>query len=47
MSLGEVCLRLEHLSCEERQRELGLFHLEKAQGGNLINVYNHGKLSMS
>jgi len=29
VTLGEICLGLEHLLCEERQRQLGLFHLER------------------
>lgn len=32
--------QLEHLSCQERLRHLGLFSLKKAQE-DLTNVYRH------
>lgn len=36
--------RVEHIVCQQRLRELGLFGLEKKQlSGHLINIYKHLK----
>lgn len=37
--LGKICLTQEHLSCEERQRELGVIHVQKRRLRVILGIY--------